>query len=96
MTDDKSLFERYVLEKFGNRLPFASDCKVFETDPNDKNVVIVGTVRDLSRGYNFENDKARNVLAIVTRDEILSDNYYEALAAEGVLDYYFGRNEREL
>ena len=49
MTDDKSLFERYVLEKFGNRLPFASDCKVFETDPNDKNVVIVGKVKESER-----------------------------------------------
>ena len=53
------------------------------------------TVRDLSCIYDFEDDKANNVLATVTRDEIIADGYYQALEANGLGDY-LKKNEREL
>lgn len=44
------------------------------------------TVRDLS-GYDFGEDKARKVLAIVTPDTIEKDNYVNAILGEGLEQY---------
>ena len=44
------------------------------------------TPRDLS-GYNFEEDLARNVLAVVTPDTMLKDDYVRAMQEVGLGDY---------
>lgn len=44
------------------------------------------TPRDLS-GYDFEEDLARNVLAVVTPDTMLKDDYVRAMQEEGLGDY---------
>ena len=41
-------------------------------------------------GYDFEEDAARNVLAIVTHNEIDSDDYVNAMQSEGLGDYLVG------
>ncbi len=52
------------------------------------------TPRDLS-GYNFEEDLARKVLAVVTPDTILKDDYVRAMREEGLADYLMPENPAE-
>ena len=45
------------------------------------------TPRDLSPSYSFEEDMKNKVLAVITPDTILQDDYIQAVRNEGLGDY---------